>query len=225
MRLFMSERAYNSRHISMKEMKPSDVDAVLADIRLFHKIMHDNLSIAELDGCGNVLRHKVIRFNLENVSSGHAEQILSKALEKVFFWCDEAKKPFAMEDMALKHVSNHYGSKKRNFVTRRFAFSKVTALAESKALKHCVEICKVNPAYTSQAGKLLFVKKYGCSIHEGASIAIGRRAMGIRERLPSAIRRMLKPKQQTLPRQKQWKAAYPMTKKITASEMYQYRFA
>lgn len=186
---------------------------------------YDNLSVCELDGCGNILRHKVIYFDLEGASSGHAEQILSKALDEVFALCRETEKPFAMENLKLKHTAEHYGSKRRNFVTSRFAFSKVTALAESKALKYSICLAKVSPAYTSQQGKLLFMKKYGLSIHEAASAAIGRRAMGIQERLPSCVRGLLEPDQQTLPHRKQWKAAYKFTKKMMPSGMYACRFA
>lgn len=185
---------------------------------------YDNLSISELDGCGNVLRHKVISFDLEGASSGGATQTLSEALDSAFSWCDESKKPFAMEDLKLKHVNSRYGSKRFNFVTGRFAFSKITQLAESKALKHCVDIIKVNPAYTSQQGKLLYVKKYGMSIHEGASATIGRRAMGIDTHLPDCIRRDLPPDKRSLSVLQQWKAAYKAAKKLRASDMYGFSF-
>lgn len=186
---------------------------------------YDNISIAELDGSGNVLRHKVIRFRLEGLTSGRAEQVLSGCLDEVFRICDSTKKPFAMENLKLKHVAEPYGPKRRNFVTGRFAFSKITSLAEGKALRHSVEIRKVNPAYTSQAGKLLFVKKYGMSIHEAASAVIGRRAMGIREKLPEKLRKGLKDDRKNRSRMSQWAAAYRVTKGLKAEEMYGYSFA
>lgn len=96
----------------------------------------DNLAISELDGSGNVVRHKIVHFNLENCSSGHAEQILSTALDEVFEWCDETGKPFAMENLDIKHPADRYGSKRRNAITSRFACSTVTKLVDSKAVNY-----------------------------------------------------------------------------------------
>ena len=41
----------------------------------------------------------------------------------------------------------------------------------------------MNPAYTSQMGKFLYLRPFGLSIHEAASYAIGLKGMGIREKL------------------------------------------
>ena len=181
---------------------------------------YDNLSISETDSSGNILRHKVIRFDLEGASSGHAEQILSSALDEVYQWCLESAKPLVMEDLKLKHTANRYGSKKRNFVTSRFAYSTVTALAESKSYKYGIALNKVHPAYTSQAGKLIFMKRYGMSIHEGASAAIARRGMSIQEKVPLLIKVIDPSINWNQPRRQQWSAAYKITKQLRASEMY-----
>lgn len=186
---------------------------------------YDNLSISELDKNGNVLRHKIISYNLVNACSGHAEQIISTALEEVFSWCRQSKKPLVMEDLKLKHVANRYGSKRRNFVTSRFAFSKVTELVDSKSVKYSIAVTKVNPAYTSQIGKVRYMKKYGLSIHEAASVAIGRRGLGLTEKLPPVIYRSLTPVSKNKPRFAQWRSAYKITKTLKASDMYAYQFS
>ncbi|MCR5007884.1 MAG: hypothetical protein K6A76_04810 [Oribacterium sp.] len=184
----------------------------------------DNISISELDASGNIKRHKVVYFDLSMASKGHAEHILSKALDVAFDWCDSTNKPFAMEDLSVKHPADRYGNKKKNRITSGFAFSKITALAESKALKHKVTIKTVNPAYTSQTGKVMFMKKYGMSIHEAASAAIGRRAMDINEKLNKTYRAQLSDDVIKQNRWKQWKAAYKMIKTIRPDEMYSIRF-
>jgi len=48
-----------------------------------------------------------------------------------------------------------------------------------------VEIIEVNPAYTSQIGKIEFGGRYGLSIHHAAAICIARRAAGFSEKLPN----------------------------------------
>ena len=44
----------------------------------------------------------------------------------------------------------------------------------------------VNPAYTSQMGKVKYMSRYGLSIHEAASLVIGRRGMGYKEKMPAS---------------------------------------
>ena len=185
---------------------------------------YDNLSIAQLDGCGNPLWHKVIPFDLEGCSSERAGHILSNVLEKVFGACRLANMPLAMEDLKLKHTADHYGSKKRNRVTSRFAFSKITDLVDSKSFKYGISVTKVDPAYTSQMGKVLYVKKYGLSVHEGAAVVIGRRAMGLCDRLPEPFRMGLSAAQASDKRLRQWKAAYREIKQLLPKDMYAFDF-
>lgn len=39
----------------------------------------------------------------------------------------------------------------------------------------------VNPAYTSVLGRLHWAERYGLTVHQGAAVAIGRRALCLRE--------------------------------------------
>ena len=73
-----------------------------------------------------------------------------------------------------------------------FSFRIVQDLAESKSNKYELEYKKVSPAYTSQIGKVKFAKKYGISVHQAASAVIGRRALGIRERIPKWLKPFVK---------------------------------
>ena len=57
------------------------------------------------------------------------------------------------------------------------------------------------------------------SIHEAAAFVIGRRALGIIEKLPLYIRKQLSVKDKKLPSSKQWQKAYIITKKLTVKEV------
>ncbi|MCQ6282393.1 hypothetical protein [Bacillus sp. EB600] len=54
-----------------------------------------------------------------------------------------------------------------------------------------VAVFEVNPAYTSQIGKMKYMKRFGISIHEAASFVIARRAMGFKEKLPPVLGTLL----------------------------------
>ena len=179
----------------------------------------DNISFTETDKYGNLLHHEIIKFDLNGKSSGHRKQILSNALEQVFKYAQRVKKPVACEDLDIKLKGLTYGSKKRNRILTTFAFRQIMELTDSKVYKYSIACRKVKPNYTSQIGKVKFTRKYGLSIHEAAAFAIGRRALGIIEKLPLYVRKQLSVKDQKLPYCKQWQKAYKITKKLTVKDV------
>ncbi|GAA3313537.1 hypothetical protein GCM10020331_003890 [Ectobacillus funiculus] len=46
---------------------------------------------------------------------------------------------------------------------------------------------EVNPAFTSQIGKMKYMKQMHISIHQAASYVIGRRGMNLKERVPKVL--------------------------------------
>ncbi len=65
-----------------------------------------------------------------------------------------------------------------------FAYSAFGRALGSACARRGVALRRVNPAYTSIIGRVKFARRYGLSVHEAASVAIARRAMGYSERLP-----------------------------------------
>jgi len=179
----------------------------------------DNISFTETDKHGNLLHHEIIKFDLNGKNSGHRKQILSNALEQVFKYAQKVKKPVACEDLDIKLKGLTYGSKKRNRVLTTFAFRQIMELTDSKVFKYSIACKKVKPNNTSQIGKIKFARKYGLTIHEAAALAIGRRAMGIKEKMPPFIKETLSVKDLKLPRSKQWQKAYKKVKALTLKDV------
>lgn len=149
----------------------------------------DRISIAETDKYGNLIRHQDIPFHILRKSSGQIEHILSAALEKVFLVCKETKKPLVLEDISNVKKGMLYQGKRLNEVLSSFAYSKMRALAESKSEKYGVGICYVNPCYTSQIGKVKYMRRFGLAIHEAAAFVIARRGMGWKETVPDFLKK------------------------------------
>ena len=141
----------------------------------------DNVALADLDEHGNYLSSKVIPFWLEGKTSGQVSEILGRVMAKVGGFCTERKKPLVMEDinLTLKRSGLKYGGKKRNRRISLFAYRKMTACLYNQSFKQGFAVFQVDPAYTSQMGKHLFMRKYGISIHEAAAYAIGLKGMGM----------------------------------------------
>ena len=179
------------------------------------------LAVTETDGSGNMLHHMIIPIDVTG-KSGSNEQSVSKALDQVFALCDKSHKPFAMESLSMKSKPHLYGGKKQNRHISLFSAATITWLAESKALRHEVACVFVNPAYTSQIGKMKYMRRFGLTVHEAASFVIARRAMGIHtERLPLWMRKDPAVQKKLTAKNAGpgvWKDVYPMTKKIIPAE-------
>ena len=180
----------------------------------------DRIAAVELDRNGCPRSREVIPLRLEG-STGQNEQEISRALERVFQACMDRHKPLAAEYIgATKRKAGRYSTgQKRNRSISMFANKKIRELTESKSFKHGIGVAFVNPAYTTQIGKVKYMKHYGLSIHEAAALAIGRRAMGYTERLPMQYYNSLTDKQKARPRVRQWKAAYKRMSEVTRKQV------
>ena len=183
----------------------------------------DRIAVTELDGEGSLLNKKVIPFKMEDLSSEQTGHQISNALEAVFAICCEKKKPHVAEDIGRTKRKQDLYSKtaKKNRRISMFASKKIRTLTESKSFKYSVDVTFVNPAYTSQTGKVKYMRRFGMSIHEAAAYVIGRRGLGIIDRLPLIYRQQLKREHASLPRLTQWARAYKFTKAVQAAAMYQ----
>ena len=151
----------------------------------------DNISVAETDTKGNLLYRKVLRFDLKGKSTAERKRILSETLDSVFERCAKTKKPLVYEDIDKIKKSEMYSNKKRNRIVSQFAYNITENLIISKAVKNNVPISTVNPAFTSQIGKIKYMKTNGLSIHEAAAYTIARRFQKFDEKIPHEILKLV----------------------------------
>lgn len=180
----------------------------------------DRIAVSTVDDNGNLLSHKVIRFNLNDKSSGHREHILSNALEDVFRYCHDKKLPLVIESLSSVDTTKMYGNKKLNKKLSEFSYRTMTTLAFSKSLKYEVPVKAVNPAFTSQIGKIKYMKRYGISIHEAAAFTIARRAQGHKDLLPDTFKQQLDGIHKNSHHWSQWRQIYKLTRALTPFTIY-----
>lgn len=180
----------------------------------------DHLAMTELDKHGNLIHHEVIRFDITGKTNEQREQILSNSLEKIFKYARQKCKPIAMEN--LKDIKNEsmYKNEELNRKLSEFAYTKITQLAESKSYKYGIDLCKAAPAFTSQIGKIKYMRHYGISIHVAAAMAIGRRAMGFKERPPKELRHLIPQDNKNRHHWSQWRFLARYLKKQPAYKFY-----
>lgn len=155
-----------------------------------YDINYNHIAWSETDGIGNLIDFGTIHFDIDNKTSGQISKILEKSACQLVQIAKDKNKPLAGED--IKNISKTtltYGNAKRNFRISMFAHRKIIAAISSRAFKEDLEVFYVNPAYTSQIGKIKYMKAKGISIHVSASYCIARRALGYIEKIPLAYKK------------------------------------
>jgi IS605 OrfB family transposase len=154
---------------------------------------YDHIAWTEINKEGNLIDSGDIRFSLDGKTNGQTNKMLEKAAIELVSIAEKKNKPIAGEELDTTESKSKlaYGSKKRNKKISQFAYNKMDASIASRAHKQGVALFKVNPAYTSQIGKVKYMKQKGLSIHVSAAYVIGRRALRKKEKLPLEIKGFL----------------------------------
>lgn len=146
---------------------------------------YDHVALTDIDKDGNRISGEILKFNPENKTSGQISDEIGRVMSRVGKYCENRKKPLIMEDLDTT-ITKHgmkYGNAKGNRHASVFAYRKMTACLENQSYKRSFGIIKIDPAYTSQIGKILYMRKLGISIHAAASYVIGLKGMGLLEKL------------------------------------------
>jgi IS605 OrfB family transposase len=183
----------------------------------------DHYAVSDVNRIGQLISSRALRFNLLGKNSNQITKIMEVEAIELVHIAVQANKPIAIEklDTTRSKVSNAYGNKKANLKMSMFAYNNMISAIKSRAEKMGVAVFEVNPAYTSQIGKMKYMKRYGISIHEAASYVIARRAMGFKEQLPSVLRALLPEKMIGSHHWAQWGYVSKMLKGIRTCAYYQ----
>lgn len=165
---------------------------------------YDHFAVSEINMYGQLMKHFVVPFKIDHLSSDQRTNNISEALETIFKFAVEAKKPIVMENIKNLKKDLMYKNPKANRKISEFAYDKMDELSENKSQKYGIAVRKINPAYTSQIGKLKYMKKMGLSIHESASFAIARRGMGFNDPVPKELKKFVSKKKARKHHWSQW---------------------
>lgn len=135
---------------------------------------YNHFALCNIDKHGNYLNNKIIHFNIKGKTSEQITKTLEKAALEVIKYCENYHKPLVREDLQ-KISSKNYGCRRQNERISQFAYNKMITTIDRCAFKRKIEVYKISPAYTSQFGKIKYMRQLGLSIHQSAAFCIGRR--------------------------------------------------
>mgnify|MGYP002742337846 FL=1 len=181
---------------------------------------YDHFAASELGPQGELQRHWTVPLQMEGRTSNQISNAISEGLEEIFRYAVAVNKPITIEGIEHPDKCLLYGNKKANRKISEFAHEKMTALAESKGEKYHLSVREVNPAYTSQIGKIKYMRQMGLSIHEAAAYVIGRRGMGLKDPVPKDMARLIPEKKKGTHYWFQWGAIYSALKNVPVNNFY-----
>ncbi|WP_226670617.1 IS200/IS605 family accessory protein TnpB-related protein [Metabacillus litoralis] len=183
----------------------------------------DHIAWSNINEKGQLIKSGVFLFDIEDKKSGQITKIIEAEAIRLVDLAVRLNKPIALEklDTTKSKVSNPYGNKKANKKMSMFAYDKLLSAIINRADKMGVSVFEVNPAYTSQIGKIKYMKRFGISIHQAASYVIARRAMGFKEKLPPVLHLLLPEKIVGLHHWVQWKWISTCLSEVFVHSFYQ----
>lgn len=151
---------------------------------------YDHVALADIDEDGNLLESKVIHFDIANKTSGAITNTIGRVMSEVGVYVESRNKVLIMEkiDTSKSKHGMRYGNSVRNQRASVFAYNKMTGCLYNQGYKRSFDIIQINPAYTSQMGKFLYMKQYGLSIHQAAAYCIGLKGLNQIDRLKPDLR-------------------------------------
>ena len=141
---------------------------------------YDHFALSNIGPDGKLIDTKIIPFDIEGKTSGQITDLIGRKMSIVGKYCEDLHKCLVMEDLDTtdSKTGMRYGNRTANRKKSTFAYNKMKSSAMAQGFKRQFTVYTIDPAYTSVAGKFLYMRKFGISIHEAASYTVGLVGMG-----------------------------------------------
>ncbi|MBM3207659.1 MAG: IS200/IS605 family element transposase accessory protein TnpB [Chlamydiae bacterium] len=146
----------------------------------------DHLAVLETDRFGNPLQALTIPLPIHGKTKHQIRAIIGDASAKVIQLCFTTKKPLVLENLDFQKKKSSLREEKNSYarMLSSFAYQNILTHLKAKGASKGIQVQTVNPAFSSLIGRVKFAKRYGLSIHHAAALSIGRRFLGVSERMP-----------------------------------------
>lgn len=144
----------------------------------------DHLALTQIDRFGNPVSIHRLDCVTYGQSRDRASAIIGDQIKILVQMAKDTARPIVMEnlDFTEKKAALHNDDPRYARMLSSFAYAEIKAGLTSACLRAGVEIIEINPAFTSIIGAVNFAQRLGISVHQGAALAIARRALGLSER-------------------------------------------
>jgi IS605 OrfB family transposase len=153
-------------------------------------INSDHLAVVETDRFGNPIEKYTFPLPLQNTTKQQTRAMIGDASKKIIALCEQAQKPLVLENLDFQKKKAQLRQKNKTYarMLSAFAYQDILTHLKSRGQSKGIQVQSVNPAFTSLIGRVNYAKRYGLSIHHAAALCIGRRFLGVSERMPQGQR-------------------------------------
>ena len=146
----------------------------------------DHLAVAEIDASGNCINAWRMPLVTYGKSARQAEAIIGDAVAGVVQYAKEVRKSSFSMTMGFRQKKAVLEGESRRYsrMLSSFSYGKIKAYFLSRGHREGVEVCQVNPVFSSVIGRVKFMERYGLSVHQAAALVLARRLLGCSERIP-----------------------------------------
>ncbi|MBF8263155.1 MAG: Transposase, partial [Parachlamydiales bacterium] len=178
-------RIFVSTHFKLPPLITKKENGVIAV-----DINNNHLAVAETDRYGNPIQSFNISLHLHNASKNQARALIGDASVQIIEICRKSQKPLVLENLDFKKKKAQIREKRTSYsrMLCAFAYASMIAHLKNRGAAHGIEVHSINPAFTSLIGRVKFAKRYGLTVHLAAALCIGRRFLGVSERMPQGLR-------------------------------------
>lgn len=178
-RIFASVEAKSSPVITHRDNGMIGVD-----------INSDHLAVVETDRFGNPIAKHTFPLSLQDRTKHQTLALIGDACKQIVALCATLQKPLAIEELDFRKKKAELREKDNAHarMLSSFAYASILMHLKSRGAAQGVQVHCVNPAYTSLIGRTNYAKRYGLSIHHAAALCIGRRSLGLSEKMPKGHR-------------------------------------
>jgi len=193
--LLKSKQAYSVRIIRRNGRYFADISFEIENSGLRHTpekvaavdINPEGLALAIVKRDGNLIAHKFFRDDrLIFASEEKRDAITGELVREVIDYAKEkGAEAIIIENLKIRNHRDF--GRKGNRIIYAFIRKKFFDNLLIRCWKMNHPVFTVNPAYTSKVGDIKYRRMYGLSIHEAASLCIGRRFYGYDEKLEEPV--------------------------------------
>ena len=146
----------------------------------------DHLAVCEADASSNPVNSFSVPLVTYGKSRHQAEAIIGDAVAAVVEYAREAGKSIVIERLDFRQKKAALEGEPRRYsrMLSSFSYGKIKAHFISLGYREGVEVCQVNPAFSSVIGRVKFMERYGLSVHQAAALVLARRLLGCSDRIP-----------------------------------------
>lgn len=147
------------------------------------------VSVANLNASGHKQSLVDLRYDRHQATSRQNKTAMQALAKQIVDQAKAEQKPVVIEslDFARKKSAlqkGEQGQGRYNAMLSSLSYRLFRQSLNMQCLKQEVVLVQVNPAYTSLLGKLKYNRETNFNTHQAAAWVIGRRGMGLKERVP-----------------------------------------